>query len=325
MERVIFVEVLDRRHQASARTRLSAFPATIGRAYENDVLLDDRYVDPVHARLVLRDDGTIVLEDVGSRNGIRDAVTGDPIGSAPVRSGMVVRLGETRLRLVEPGHPVPAALREPRVGNLALALRRPRLAWSVVMAGLLVMGVGGWLGSVGAEWASDLAVGVVAAMLLLALWAGAWAFASRIFTGHARFAAHFAVAVGTLMVMSVAGAVMGFFRFLWPGASLWSLLGFVATAALLTVMFHSHLSLTGALGARARRLTAGAVALLLTAVIYTDVLDDLGDFGGGLDYDGNLSPVGASVAATVSLDELIEAAGEVRVDVDSLVRESISD
>ena len=125
--------------------------------------------------------------------------------------------------------------------------------------------------------------------------------------------------------MRVAGAVMGFFRFLWPGASLWSLLGFVATAALLTVMFHSHLSLTGALGARARRLTAGAVALLLTAVIYPDVLEDLGDFGGGLAYDGNLSPVGASVAATVSRDELIEAAGEVRVDVDSLVRESISD
>lgn len=325
MERVIFVEVLDRRHQASARTRLSAFPATIGRAYENDVLLDDRYVDPVHARLVPQDDGTIVLEDNGSRNGIRDAATGDTIGSVIVRSGMVVRLGDTRLRLVEPGHPVPAALREPRVGNLALALRRPGLAWSVVAAGVLVLGIGGWLGSVGSDWASELAVGVVAAMLLLALWAGAWAFASRIFTGHAHFGAHFAVAVGTTIALSLAGALLGYFRFLWPGASLWALLGFVATAAMLTVMFHSHLSLTGALGARARRLTAGAVALLLTTVMYTNVFDDLGEFGGGLDYDGNLSPVGASVAATVSLDQLIEAAGGVRAEVDSLVRESVGD
>jgi hypothetical protein len=315
---VIFVEVLDRRHQASARTRLSAFPATIGRAYENDVLLDDRYVDPVHARLVLQDDGTIVLEDTGSRNGIRDAATGDAIGSVAVRSGMVVRLGDTRLRLVEPGHPVPAALREPRVGNLALALRRPGLAWSVVLAGVLVLGVGGWLGSVGSEWATDLAVGVVAAMLLLALWAGAWAFASRVFTGHARFTAHFAVAVGTMTVVSLAGGLMGFVRFLWPGASLWPVLGFVATAAVLTVMFHSHLSLTGALGARARRLMAGAVALLLTAGVYTNVFDDLGGFGGGLDYDGNLSPVGASLAATVSLDELLDAATDVQVKVDSL-------
>ena len=322
MERVIFVEVLDRRNQASARTRLSAFPATIGRAYENDVLLDDRYVDPVHARLVLGDDGTLMLEDGGSRNGIRDAATGDPIGSVAVRSGMVVRLGDTRLRLVEPGHPVPAALREPRVGNLALALRRPGLAWSVVLAGALVLAVGGWLGSVGADWATELLVGVVAAMLLLALWAGAWAFASRIFTGHARFVAHFAVAVGTMTVVSLAGALLGVFRFLWPGASLWPLLGFVATAAVLTVMFHSHLSLTGALGSRARRLTAGAVALLLTTVMYTDVFDGLGGMSGGLDYDGNLSPAGASLAATVSLDELLDAADDVRVTVDSLARES---
>lgn len=321
MERVIFVEVLDRRNQASARTRISSFPASIGRAYESDVLLDDRYVDPVHARLVQQEDGTIVLEDAGSRNGIRDVATGDAIDTVPVRSGMVVRLGESRLRLVEPGHPVPAALREPRAGNLALALRQPKLAWPVVLAGVVVMGVSGWLGSVGTDWASELAIGVVAAMLMMALWAGAWAFASRIFTGHARFSAHFAVAVGTMLVISLAGAVMGYFRFLWPGASLWSLLGFVATATLLTVMFHSHLSLTGALGARARRLTAGAVALLITTVIYAEVLEDLGDFGGGLDYDANLSPVGASFAATVSLDQLIDAAGEVRVDVDSLAAE----
>ncbi len=321
MEPVIFVEVLDRRNQASARTRIAVFPASIGRAYENDVLLDDRYVDPVHARLVQQEDGTVVLEDAGSRNGIRDAGTGDVIGSVAVRSGMVVRLGETRLRLVEPGHPVPAALREPRTGSLALALRQPKLAWSVVLAGVVVMGISGWLGSVGAEWASEVAGGVGAVVLLLALWAGAWAFASRIFTGHAHFTAHFAVSVGTLLVLSLAGVVMGFFRFLWPGASIWSLLGFVATAALLTVMFHTHLSLTGALGARARRLTAGAVALLITSVSFANILDDLGAFGGRLEYDANLSPAGTSLAATVSLDELLDAASEVREDVDSLAAE----
>lgn len=321
MERVIFVEVLDRRNQVSARTRLTEFPATIGRAYEAEVLLDDRYVDPLHARIVQDGEGSLVLEDIGSRNGTRDATTGDPISRVVVRSGMVVRMGDTRLRLVEPGHPVPAAVREPRGGNLAMALRRPALAWPVVLTGALVLGVGGWLENVDSEWATEMLAGVIAAMLLLALWAGAWAFASRIFTGQARFMAHLAVAVGTLTAVTLAGWMQGFLRFLWPDAPIWTLLGFAITAVALMLMLHSHLSLTGALGSRARRLAAGAVAIVLAAVMHSEILSDFGSFSGGLEYDGNLSPVGVSAAGTVSLDELLEAAEVMRENVDSLALE----
>lgn len=321
MERVIFVEVLDRRNQVSARTRLTEFPAVIGRAYESEVLLDDRYVDPMHARLALDGDGTLVLEDLGSRNGTRDATTGDPIGQEVVRSGMVVRMGDTRLRLVEPGHPVPAAVREPRGGNLAMALRRPSLAWPVVLAAALVLAVGGWLSNVDSEWATDMMAGAMVAMLLLALWAGAWAFASRIFTGQARFMAHFAVAAGTMAALTVAGWIQGFLRFLWPGAAIWTLVGLVITAVLFMMMLHSHLSLTGALSSRARRLAAGAAAILFAAVMQSEILSDFETFGSVLDYDGNLSPVGVSAAVTVSLDELLEAADGVRETVDSLALE----
>jgi hypothetical protein len=318
---VIFVEVLDRRNQVTARTRLVGFPATIGRAYESEVLLDDRYVDPLHARLVLDGDGSMVLEDLGSRNGTRDASTGDPISRKVVQSGMVVRMGETRLRLVEPGHPVPAAVREPRGGTFAMALRRPALAWPVVLAGALVLAMSGWLANVDSEWATEMVAGVMAAMLLLALWAGAWAFASRIFTGQARFMAHLAVAVGTMTLLTVTGWMQGFLRFLWPGAPVWTLLGFVITAVVLMMMLHSHLSLTGALGSRARRLASGAVAILFAAVMHSDLLSDFGTFSGGLEYDGNLSPVGVSAAATVSLDELIDATSHIRTEVDSLALE----
>ena len=159
------------------------------------------------------------------------------------------------------------------------------------------------------------------AMLLLALWAGAWAFASRIFTGQARFMAHLAVAVGTLTAVTLAGWMQGFLRFLWPDAPIWTLLGFAITAVALMLMLHSHLSLTGALGSRARRLAAGAVAILLAAVMHSEILSDFGSFSGGLEYDGNLSPVGVSAAGTVSLDELLEAAEVMRENVDSLALE----
>ena len=39
MERVVYVEIFDKRGGVKERIRLDAFPATIGRAYTNSVLL----------------------------------------------------------------------------------------------------------------------------------------------------------------------------------------------------------------------------------------------------------------------------------------------
>ena len=55
MEGVIFAEVLDRRGQVRQRVRVERFPLTIGRAYSNDLILDDRYGCPQHARVSIRE------------------------------------------------------------------------------------------------------------------------------------------------------------------------------------------------------------------------------------------------------------------------------
>lgn len=54
--------------------KLSLSPSksiTVGRAWQNDVIVDDEYVDASHLHVTLKDDGAIQVSDLGTRNGSR--------------------------------------------------------------------------------------------------------------------------------------------------------------------------------------------------------------------------------------------------------------
>jgi adenylate cyclase len=93
----------------------------VGRAEDNDVVLNGDLVSRHHARLHV-EDGALRLEDLGSRNGSR--INGEPLhGSRPLRSGDIVTLGDVTLTV---RREAPAALprfelREVGPGTLRLS------------------------------------------------------------------------------------------------------------------------------------------------------------------------------------------------------------
>jgi hypothetical protein len=72
----------------------------LGRATDNDIVLDDGGVSRVHGRLAPRH-GTWVFQDLGSSNG--SFLNGHPVTEAALGIGDELRLGGTRLT-VGPGH-----------------------------------------------------------------------------------------------------------------------------------------------------------------------------------------------------------------------------
>lgn len=71
---------------------------TIGRAPDNDLVLGDRNVSRHHARIRC-ENGRCVLEDAGSRYGIRWA-QGRVAGETEIRPGQVFQIGDFRLKLL---------------------------------------------------------------------------------------------------------------------------------------------------------------------------------------------------------------------------------
>ena len=66
---MIWVEVLSRHHDVVARYRCDD-DVRIGRAYDNDVVLDDPYVAPHHLHLGRNEDGRLQADDLGTVNGL---------------------------------------------------------------------------------------------------------------------------------------------------------------------------------------------------------------------------------------------------------------
>lgn len=78
------------------RYALQSQVTTIGRAPNCDIQINAVYVSRMHAR-ILSDHSSIVIEDAGSKNGIR--VNGDRTERCVLKSGDVINIGPLRIRL----------------------------------------------------------------------------------------------------------------------------------------------------------------------------------------------------------------------------------
>jgi sigma-B regulation protein RsbU (phosphoserine phosphatase) len=98
---------LEPRDGPAFRQEVAGEVVVLGRSSKADIVLADRFLSRLHARLFLRD-GAWFLEDLGSRN--TTFLNDRPLaGAAPVRPGDVIRLAESRVVIEGPGGAVPAA------------------------------------------------------------------------------------------------------------------------------------------------------------------------------------------------------------------------
>lgn len=195
--RVALIEVLERDGRVRHALPVAGWPLTIGRAYDNDLVLDDPHVAAHHARIETDADGRPVLTVLpGAHNAV--TLEGRRVGAGA--QGAVPRsawsIGGSSLRLrwageaLEAERPLPE-WRHAR-GGVALAL----LLWAMVVAeAALVLDPGAPLPA----WLAAVFGPVVA----LGAWAALWGLASKLFRHRFEFWRHGAVAVRWLLAMLV--------------------------------------------------------------------------------------------------------------------------
>lgn len=210
-EAAIWVEVLSRTHDVHARQRFERVPITIGRAYDNDVVIDDPHVAAHHLRIVREADGTLAAEDLGSRNGTfldRDRKRQARI---VIDGERALRVGNTHLRVRTAAHAVPAEdlfVHKPHVWPLAIA-------FMVGVFGIAMLDL--WLSEIAEVKAIRYLTPLLVMLLVVGVWIAAWSVLTRIFTGHARFGQHFLIVSAGLFAFSVYDqlAEIGAFALSW--------------------------------------------------------------------------------------------------------------
>jgi hypothetical protein len=315
---VIFVEVLDRRGHVAARVRLDTLPAVVGRGYGGAVILDDRYVSPEHLRITRDDAGALVAEDLGSTNGVYDAASGERVARVVLRPGLQLRIGRTIVRFGFADQPVPLALADPAIGPLGRALASRRTGLALGLVAPLLVAWEAYLGDYSRVSAAEPVSVALVTVLLLGIWAGGWAFASRVLVHRPHFLAHLAVASAGLIAATVVGTVTSYVEYLYPaqaGLSVVAAVGFVALGA---AVLYGHLTLASSMPQRRRAVAAAMVAVALVGIAELVEQADQDESVDTLEFSGVLKPLGTRWLRTTSLEAFLGEADRLQARADSL-------
>ncbi|RKH71894.1 FHA domain-containing protein [Corallococcus sp. AB049A] len=321
MDEVIFLEVLEG-DAVQSRHRLDKLPVSVGRGYANDIILDDPKVSAEHLRLERREDGAVVLHDVGSVNGTFSVEPWARLKELVLTPDTRVSVGDTVLRFRPRSFMV-----EDTVVNEAPASPRERLferprAFALAMQALVAVSfISERVTQFGKTDWGDLLLSSVLPLGLALLWAGGWSLASRIARRSFHFRVHATIGALLLLGFAVAPPLFALLSFSF---SLGAWLGFVRTLAVLGLVgwgLYWHLRYVTRW--RSARLVRGLVIASLGVLTLTNVSELLGNepFSESLEFPRSLLPPVLRVAPARSMDSFFEDVQPLEKKVDALVKE----
>ena len=228
MDEVIWVEILSRHRGTLSRHRCEGRVTRIGRAYSNDVVVDDPYVAPEHVHIVRDETGQLVVEDLGSANGLMADHSRARQPRIVLRDDTVFRIGNTHLRVRTIDH----AVAPERV------FASKHQWWPALLgAGAAVLACGAaliWLSDYTELRSANYVVPLLGMAVVVALWSALWSVVSRIFSGHARFEAN--LLVGLIAALGFEAwyelSELGAFGFSWSALATYRYVGFWCVLAL---------------------------------------------------------------------------------------------
>ena len=259
---MIWVEVLSRHRDVVARYRCDGAEATIGRAYDNDVVLDDPYVAAHHVRIARDDVGRLVAHDLGSVNGLATDDGARREAQVVLDGNRALRVGRTLVRVRGAEFPVPAE-------RTAVPLAR---AWPATMgltAAVAVVSVLSlWLSETQEPQLSRYVLPLLAMAVAVLVWTTAWALMSRIFSGAARFERHLSIALVGLLAFFAFDEITdyGSFALSWRGLAEYA---YVGNWLLLAALCFFHLR---EIGPMRLRFKGGLVTAIAIAAIGAQTL-----------------------------------------------------
>jgi len=254
------IETLARNGEVLQRQRVNTLPIRMGRAYDNDFIVDDDYAAPHHALVDAGPDGKLLLRDLGTRNGI--VHNKRRVKELAMGGDTVVRMGHTTLRIRPASHPVPPELRD-----------RTMHGWEGVVPGLagilltaLCALLAAWLTDRNnlelqryVQWpAAAIGVGLV--------WSGLWSFGNRLFGRRARLGRHyfiFGCGLATLLCVRLLATVVAY---AW---SLEWITGYASHAAVVTLagMIYFHLATVTPQLRRRLRIVCAVLAVIVSILV----------------------------------------------------------
>ena len=182
----IIIEEISHGHKLLGRHKFASSNITIGRGYDNDIIISDPHVCADHLQLHFNGEHWLV-NDQGSINGSYLLDSKENVIQHQVRSGDIITIGKSQVRFVFPSHPVEASIAISPFESLINLARHPvALALSMSLFALIA----GWiinLNNANEVSLTQMLVPTIGLTLGFALWPAGIALVSHLTKHDARF------------------------------------------------------------------------------------------------------------------------------------------
>ena len=275
MEAPIVIEILDRFGKIRERHKVTNFPVRVGRAYSNDIIIDDNYVSPEHIEILLDGDGHVLITDLNSENGLFSLHPIKQHEILTIEENQRIRIGHTDIRIRSESYTV----KETYVDH-----GTPSVFHFLLMNGFMVPFF--WLITAGVTLSyyflratreittNSLLSEIVPLFIFIIIWALGWSVVSKV-TTHKFYFSYHAILISLIICgFYIIEPGFEYIEFLFPVNNLSSNLSILSDLVLVSLLFYGHLrQSTNINRKRTRQVSVIATVLIIGLVNLTNYLN----------------------------------------------------
>jgi len=316
----VIIEVLGWGGKSQRHYRAEGPSITIGRGYQNDVVLGDSHISANHLRLDAVEGGW-QLNDLQSLNGvevIKNPFADSTASTMVLADGAEIKIGRTKLRIIADSHPVEAAKELHRLEKDVGQLNRFSI-WLPLFLLVLVIDIGTLYTNsfVEWQWKNSLSSILVTQLFLLVL-ALFWAGVGRFLREEGNFLGHYNLILLATLVYSLSGWFVGVIGYNLSAGFLIETVLPLFTLLLVALLLSANFALATTMMARQRWITSVGFVGLILVVSIASQMQQWGEFSPYPEYFSALELPALQIGGGGSVDTFIEDLDDLFADADRL-------
>lgn len=314
-------EIINRAGRILERHKLSGNSITIGRAFDNDLILSDQTIDAHHAVIHEDENQQIQLIDTNSVNGVWDNRHQRIKENVTLNSGDEYTLGKTRIRVYKTNHPVTKTI---NINFVDTVIHHFGKTPAMIVTALLLIGATineTWLNMFSEVKWETITGAVMLLLSMVVIYALFWALIGRIVKHEMRFKSQFTI-ISLYLFISFALQCVNELVLYNTLESIGSFIfAFINNFILLTLLFWLNLYIATNQSAKQRWKISAALSLVfISMVLYQDITNYF-NFSTRPDYITEIKPPVMRIAEGVSQEEFITSGSVVFIPSEPLQAE----
>jgi len=236
----------------------------IGRGWQNDVIVNDEYVDASHLSFSIDADNKLSVTDLNSKNGTRQNKR-NLTGTVPYQIGQQLLIGESVISLIDPDTQVAPATKRDTAQKASRAFGSTVwLLIATLMAGAAIVGLSFWTGTTETTSESLVQDGLKFVMSAIC-WSVVAGFVGKTFRHNTYFKLHWIFACLVVFLATMVTITADIISFNLDTSMAHSILESVSGIAVLGFIVYGALSLSTRMGSTKKSMITCTLALLPTA------------------------------------------------------------